>query len=77
MSLSSFLTRLGSLRPLGYIGDRIRGAKSRLGIGLSRGLNRKEIKLQEGAGGILVPPEEDLENVAGKDYRLVIDFNEL
>ena len=66
MPLSSLLSRLGSLHPLEIIGDRIKGTKSRLGVGLSSGL----------AGGILVPQKE-LKRVAGKDYRLVIGFDEL
>ena len=75
MSLSSLLARFGILRPLEIIGDRIKGAKSRLGVGLSSGLSREQFK--EIPGGILVPQNEDLERVAGKDYKLVIDFNEL
>ena len=75
MPLSSLLARLGSLHPLEIIGDRIKGAKSRLGVGLSSGLSREQFK--EIAGGILVPQSENLERVAGKDYRLVIDFKEL
>ena len=75
MPLSSLLARLGSLHPLEIIGDRIKGAKSRLGVGLSSGLSREQFK--EIAGGILVPQSEDLERVAGKDYSLVIDFKEL
>ena len=75
MPLPSLLARLGSLHPLEIIGDRIKGAKSRLGVELSSGFSRDQFK--EIAGGILVPQDEDLERVAGKDYRLVIDFNEL
>ena len=56
------------------IGDRIKGAKSGLGVGLSSGLSREQFK--EIAGGILVPQNEDLKRVAGKDYRLVIGFEE-
>ena len=75
MPLSSLFARLGSLHPLGIIGDRIKGAKSRLGVGLSSGFKREQFK--EIAGGILVPQKEDLERVAGKDYSLVIGFDEL
>ena len=75
MPLSSLLARLGSLHPLEIIGDRIKGAKSRLGVGLLSGRSRDQFK--EIAGGILVPPKEDLERVAGKDYRLVIGLDEL
>ena len=75
MPLSSLFARLGSLLPLEIIGDRIKGAKSGLGVGLSSGLSRDKFK--EIAGGILVPQNEDLERVAGKDYSLVINFKEL
>ena len=75
MPLSSLLARLGSLHPLDIIGDRIKGAKSRLGVGLSSGRSRQQVK--EIAGDILVSQNEDLERVAGKDYRLVIGFEEL
>lgn len=77
MPLSSILglSRLGSLHPLGFIGDRIRGAKSRLRFGSSRRLDWKQTKLQE--GGILVPPENDVEGAAGKHYQLVIGLNEV
>ena len=75
MPLSSLLARLGILHPLEIIGDRIKGAKSRLGVGLSSGLSREQFK--EIQGGILAPQNEDLERVAGKDYRLVISPDEL
>ena len=75
MPLSSLFARLGILHPLEIIGDRIKGAKSRLGVGLSSGLSREQFK--EIPGGILVPQNEDLERVAGKDYSLVIGFDEL
>ena len=75
MPLSSLLARLGSLHSLGIIGDRIKGAKSRLGVGLSSGLSRRQFK--ETAGCILVPQNEDLERMAGKDYDLVIGFEEM
>ena len=75
MPLSSLLARLRSLNPLEIIGDHIKGAKSRLGVGLSGGLSRRPFK--EIAGGILVPQNEDLERVTGKDYSLVIGLDEL
>ena len=75
MPLSSLLASLGSFHPLEIIGYRIKGAKSRSGVGLSSGLSREQFK--EIAGGILVPQKEELERVAGKDYSLVIDFSEM
>ena len=75
MPLSSLLARLGSLHPREIIGDRIKGAKNHSGVRLSSGLSRDQFK--EFPGGTLVPQNEDLERVAGKDYRLVIGFEEL
>ena len=75
MPVSSLLARLRSLHPLKIIEDRIKGTKSRLGVGLSGELCGRQIK--DIAGGVLVPQSEDLERVAGNDYRLVIGLNEL
>ena len=71
----SLVSRLRSLYPLGFIGDRIKGVKSRLGVGLSSGLSRRQF--EEDAGGIPVPQQRGLERTAGKDYSLVLGFEEL
>ena len=69
MRLSSLFDRVEKF------GDHIKGGKSRLGVGLSS--RHRPDQFKKITGDILVLQNEDLERVAGKDYRLVIGLNEL